>query len=320
MADTRPFPSKEQITFDREPPALFKVGRDAALQLSKVERNLFTDMEEKESGNYIISGLTKQVSELDFTAFTFAVGQILYNQSYQSHNEDINSGINRSKANKISRQLGTDTYKGEIVVILNELCRLAYGEEPSTKSKKKMVALIETFHNTPVKVKFPNGDEIESVICARMGRYTRKEDGATLYNLFLNPIFSSRIQNQFGEFPQDVIARLDYACKEKNQRKSAADYLLLRWLSVQDKRHPHTLTIDTIIEELRMEEQFRKSRSRTETQLLSICDRMRDVGILDRYEVKYSTSDKRKRIQRITFHLNKSFVRPFKGEKELPGE
>jgi len=312
MAEIKPIPQhKELPLLEKELPQHFKLARDAALQLSKVERNLFTDMEEAQSGNYIISGLTKQVTELDFTAFTFAVGQILYNQSYQSGNTDTNSGVSRKKADKVSKQLGTDTYKGEIIVSLSELCRLAYGAEPSTETKKKMAALIDTFHKTPVRVKFPNGDEVENYLCVKMGKYTREKDGAVLYDLYLNPIFGSRIQNQFGELPQDITAKLSNVTK----RKTAAHYLLLRWLSVQDKRYSHTLTIDTIIQELRMEDDFKKSRGRAEKQLLSICKAMVDVGILSKYDVEYSSGN-RKHIQRITFHLNQNFIRLSKEEKE----
>lgn len=315
MADRlKPIPQQIQelntIT-EKGLPSHFKIARDAALQLSKVERNLFTDMEEAQSGNYIISGLTKKVTELDFTAFTFAVGQILYNQSYQSGNTDINSGVSRKKADKVSRQLGENAYKGEIIVSISELCRLAYGAEPSTETKKKMAALIDTFHKTPVKVKFPNGDEVENYLCVKMGKYTREKDGAVIYDLYLNPIFGSRIQNQFGELPQDITAKLTNATK----RKTAAHYLLLRWLSVQDKRYPHTLTIDTILQELRMEEYFKESRGKADKQLLSICKAMVDIGILSDYKVEYS-SGKRRHIQSITFHLNQNFIRLPKEEKE----
>lgn len=292
-------------------PSHFKIARDAALQLSKVERNLFTDMEEAQSGNYIISGLTKKVTELDFTAFTFAVGQILYNQSYQHGNTDLNSGVSRKKADKVSRQLGENAYKGEIIVSISELCRLAYGAEPSTETKKKMAALIDTFHKTPVRVKFPNGDEVENYLCVKMGKYTREKDGAVIYDLYLNPIFGSRIQNQFGELPQDITTKLSNATK----RKTAAHYLLLRWLSVQDKRYPHTLTIDTIIQELRMDEYFKESRGKADKQLLSICKAMVDIGILSSYDIEYS-SGKRRHIQSITFHLNQNFIRLPKEEKE----
>ena len=221
MADKTPKQIRDiSLILEKPEPPFFKVGRYAALQLSKVERDLFTDMEEAESGNYIISGLTKQVTELDFTAFTFAVGQILYNQSYKSGNEDINSGLKREEAKNLSRKTGETLYNGSIVTSLNELCRLAYGvQEPTTELKKKMVTLIDTIDKKPVEIKFPNGDKLESKLCVTMNKYTREKDGAILYDLYLNPIFGSQIQRQFGELPQDVIASLEKSCKEKKQRK-----------------------------------------------------------------------------------------------------
>lgn len=303
-----------EIGTKRLPPT-FRLGRDAIIQLSKVERDLFTDIEEAQSGNYIISGIQRYVTELDFTAFTFAVGQILYNQSYQSGNDDINSGIERGIANSLSQKTGTTLYVGEIVTSLNELCRLAYGTVPTTELKKKMATLIDNIGKIPVIIRFPNGDKLESILCFSMNKYTRKKDGAVLYDLHLNPIFGSRIQNQFGELPQDIIEMLDKACKKKGQRKHAAHYLLIRWLSHQDKRYSHTLTIDTIIEELRMEELFKGNRGRGDRQLLSICDIMVDVGILSNYEPKYSSGNKR-HIEKITFRLNPKFIRQPKDAKE----
>ena len=169
---------------EKPDPPTFKVGRYAALQLSKVERNLFTDMEEAESGNYIISGLTKQVTELDFSAFTFAASQILSNQSYKSGNEDINSGLKRKLSQRPTQIAGENQYFGIIITSLNELCRTAYGiEEPSTEIRKKMATLIDTIHKQPATIKFPNGDSLESILCATMGKYTRVKDGAILYEL-----------------------------------------------------------------------------------------------------------------------------------------
>ena len=318
MADKTP---KEKRDFSqvlsKPDPSTFKLGRYAALQLSKVERNLFTDMEEAESGNYIISGLTKQVTELDFTAFTFAVGQILYNQSYKSGNEDVNSGLKREEAKNLSRKTGETLYNGNIVTSLNELCRLAYGvKEPTTELKKKLSTLIETIDKKPVEIKFPNGDKLESKLCVTMNKYTREKDGAVLYDLYLNPIFGSQIQKQFGELPQDVIESLENSCRGKKQRKQAAHYLLLRWLSIQDKRYPHKLTIDVIIQELRMEEYFKKDKGKAEKQLLSICKTMEDIEILSTHEVEYRDTAKGKRIDSITFHLNPNYIRTTKEAEE----
>ena len=305
----------EALTSSENLPDFFKISRDATLQLSKIERDLFTDMEESQSGNYIISGIEKNITALDFTAFTFAVGQILYNQSYKSGNADINSGIKRQEAkeiNKLLREkhgLEEDLYCGNISTSLNELCRLAYGTEPSTELKKKMATLIDTIDQKTVSIKYPNGDTSLHRLCVMMDRYTRKEDGAVFYNLQLNPIFGSRIKNQFGELPQDITAKLS----EATRKKTAAHYLLLRWLSAQDKRHPHPLTIDKIIQELRMEEFFRKDRGKADKQLLSVCDSMVKIGILSKYEAEYS-SGKRSHIKKITFYLNPIFIRDPKRE------
>lgn len=314
MADKTPKQTRDIFPILEKPePPFFKVGRDAALQLSKVERDLFTDMEEEKSGNYIISGLQKYVTELDFTAFTFAVGQILYNQSYKSGNESINSGLKMDKAKNLSIKTGKTLYNGSIVTTLNELCRLAYGvQEPTTELKKKMVTLIDTIDRKSVEIKFPNGDKWESKLCVTMGKYTRAKDGAILYDLYLNPIFGSRIKNQFGELPQDVIAKLDKACKRKKQRKQAAHYLLLRWLSIQDKRYSHPLTIYSIIKELRMEEYYNNNKGMVEKQILSICEIMEDIGILSNHEVAYMEKGKGKRIDSITFHLNPNYIRTTK--------
>lgn len=310
MAELKPTPKLQetQTLFEKGLLPTFKIGRDAVLQLSKVERTLFTDIEEAQSGNYIISGLNKKLSELDFTSFTFALGQILYNQSYQSGNEELNSGRSKKKANKISEQTGDTYYSGDIVTSLNELCRLANGREPNAEERKKMAATIDTCHKTPVEIKFPNGDKIESYVCVTIDKYTREKDGAILYNLHVNPIFGSRIQNQFGELPQDITAKLNAATK----KRTAAHYLLLRWLSVQDKRYSHTLTIDTIVNELRMEDSFTINRGRAENHLLSICKTMVNIGILSSYEVNYTASGKRQRIKSITFNLNQNFIRDTK--------
>lgn len=305
----------EALTSSENLPDSFKISRDATLQLSKIERDLFTDMEERQSGNYIISGIEKNITALDFTAFTFAVGQILYNQSYKSGNADINSGIKRQEAKEINKLLRDkhglkeDLYCGNISTSLNELCRLAYGTEPSTELKKKMATLIDTIDQKAVFIKYPNEDILETKLCAKMIKYTRKEDGAVFYNLQLNPIFGSRIRNQFGELPQDITAKLS----EATRKKTAAHYLLLRWLSAQDKRHPHPLTIDKIIQELRMEEFFRKDRGKADKQLHSVCDAMVKIGILSKYEAEYS-SGKRSHIKKITFYLNPIFIRDPKRE------
>lgn len=302
------------------PPDNWKMGRDGALQLAKVERTLFTTMEEAESGNVIISGISDKVSKNDFEAFSFAALQVLYNQSYQSGNEDINSGISRSRANNISSKIGSEVFGGEIVPTLNELIRFGYGTEPTTELKKRVDNLIDVLHKNEVRIKFPNGDEVEAVLCAKIGKFKRKADGAVAYHLFLNPIFGSRIATQFGELPQDIMLKLAQSCKKKKQKLSPEHRSLLRWLSLQDKRYPHTLNIGTIIQELDMEEYYQKDKGKVERQLLSICDTMVDLTLLSSYEAERTDVKGRQRISKITFHLNPTFIRPSKEIEAKPQE
>lgn len=284
-------------------PKTFKVGRAAIFQLAKVNRDLFTDQEERESGNYIVHGL-KGVTPFDFAALTLAFAQILSNQSHQSGNDDINSGLSRKVAEKATEQTGREMYSGQIVATLNDICRKAYGEEPTTKQKKKIASLIQTLDQNSVKIE--NKDYvIENKICSIMEKATRKKDGAIAYALYLNPIFSEEIRKNFGELPQDITKRL---C-EKTKKRSEAHYLLLLWLCTQKKSSPHTLTVDVLLQKLMMEEWYKKDKGRTEQQLLSICKTMVEIEVLSSFEPEYYSVKGRQRIRAITFYLNPNFVR-----------
>lgn len=286
-------------------PDSYKLGRDSTLQLAKIERNLFTDMEERESGNYIVSGLNKKVTELDFTAFSFAVGQILYNQSYQSGNVETNSGISKAISRKMSKAFEEQAYIGDIVTSLNDLCRLAYGvEAPDQRQRKTMSTLIDVIHSTPVTIQTPKGAKIESILCACMEKYTA-EDGAISYNLHLHPIFCHGVANNFAELPQDLTKRLSGATK----KKTLSHYRLIRLLSNQDKRKPFVRTIAQLLADLALDEAYNKDRGRTEKQLLSVIDSMKDIELLSSYDIEYMTIRNKKAIGKITFHLNRDFIR-----------
>ena len=286
-------------------PDSYKLGRDSTLQLAKIERNLFTDMEERESGNYIVSGLNKKVTELDFTAFSFAVGQILYNQSYQSGNVETNSGISKTISRKMSKTFEEQAYTGDIVTSLNDLCRLAYGVEATDQRQRKtMSTLIDVIHSTPVTIQTPKGAKIESILCACMEKYTA-EDGAISYNLHLHPIFCHGVANNFAELPQDLTKRLSGATK----KKTLSHYRLIRLLSNQDKRKPFVRTIAQLLADLALDEAYNKDRGRTEKQLLSVIDSMKDIELLSSYDIEYMTIRNKKAIGKITFHLNRDFIR-----------
>ena len=298
------------LDFKRPLPSYFKLGRYAMLQMAATDRTFWTDIEEAESGNYIISNLSKKVSELDFEAITFAIAQTLYNQSYRMGNEIYNSGISRTISEDATKIMGDDVYVGEIITTRDDLIRLGWGVEPTTETKKKVDALIDTLHKTPVKVKYPNGDIEENYICAIRRKYSRKKDKAVLYNLWTNPIFGIYIKNQFGLLPQGVISDMDKACKKLKTNKNQHIYILLKFLSVQDNRNPKTIPIEKLIPMLRMEAKYKENRGRTEKQLLSsVCKVLVEMGMLNNYEVEYEEIGRKKRIKSITFHLNQNYIK-----------
>jgi hypothetical protein len=284
----------------KQVPNTFRMGRDAHLQLAKVKRDLFTDLEEKESGNVIISGLDGKATKTDFMAFGIAVTQALYNQSYQSGNLKTNSGITQTIAQKLSKDMGETMYLGDIAVSLKDLCRYGYGEtEPTTKQKKSMATLIETLDKTPVVIKYPNGDTRECKLCAMMERYTRAADGAVAYSLHLAPIFCSNVVRNFGELPQDIIKRI----KTTTKRVTEAHYVLAELLGIQKKGSTFVRYIAQLVDDLGLLETYKKDRSRTEKQLLSLFDTMQKAQLTTDYEVEYTTLRGKKCMNRVSFQI-----------------
>lgn len=302
-----PVPEQRQeplsIKTEKLPPS-FKMGRDVALQLSRVEGDLFTEMKKKnenENGKYIISGLSRAISELDFAGFSFAVCQILYNQSVQYGNTDTNSGLTQDEVKEYSKIVGSTQYSGNIVTSLNDLCRLAYGvDEVTANQRKKMTSLINVMDDTYVKMQYPNGDYIRSWLCRREEERYTAEDGKITYHLRISPIFCSNVKNNYGELPQDITKRLSKATK----KKTAAHLRLLRLLSIQIKNRPFVRTRDELLNELNLDETYKKDKGRTENQLISLFECMKKMKMIDRYKIEYTTTRAKKVIDKVTFYLS----------------
>lgn len=301
-------------------PDTFKIGRHVQLQLSKVERELFTEFEEKGKGGYIISGLPQNVSELDLASFSFAVSQILYNQSYQCGNTDTNSGIDRKLTAKKFQMEGQSTYNGAIVTTLSDLCKGAYGvAEPSTEQKKAMSTLIDTLHTTPATYTYSDGSVRKSYACVKMEEYNDERTGAITYGLYLNPVFTMEVADNFAEFPQDFMFRMNKATR----KKTAAHLKLARFLSNQDKRKPCVRTIAFMVIELGMESTYRTNKGRAEKQLKDLFDVMKKIGMLSDYIITEKITRGRTSMDKVTFILNEDFIsRPTKNitaKKEKEG-
>lgn len=283
----------------KQVPQTFRMGREVHLQFAKVKRDLFTDLEEQESGNIIVSGLDK-VSKTDFMAFGIAVTQVLYNQSYLSGNLQTNSGKSKTIAKKLSNTMGVDMYVGDIEVSLKDLCRYGYGEiEPTSKQKKTMASLIDTLHSTPVVVTYPNGDTSENILCAKMGKYTRAKDKAIVYNLHLAPIFCCNVVKNFGELPQNIIKRI----KDSSKRITEAHYVLAELLGIQKKGSTFTRYIEKLVDELGLTDVYKAQRTRTEKQLVTLFDTMEKVGLIIQHTEEYDILRGKKYMSKVTFQI-----------------
>ena len=278
----------------------FRMGRDAHLQLAKVKRDLFTDLEEKESGNYIVSGLERCVSKLDFTAFGIAASQILYNQSQYKGGKAFNSGLTQSESKRATQIAGTTQYMGDVLVTLKDICRYAYGvDEPDYKQKKAMEKLLTTLHEKFITIHYPNGDMQNSHLCVIFDAYDRAADGAKLYHLRLHPIFCNKVMRNFGELPQDVIRRLSSLVK----RKTEAHYELIRLIGLQKKGSNFSRYIGDLVEDLGLTEDYKTNRGRIETRLSSLFDTAKDLYLIDSYTIEYTTLKGKKRMEKVTFKI-----------------
>ncbi len=282
-------------------PNTFKMGRDTHTQLKEVKHSLF---EKQESGEIKISGLYGIVTKMDFTAFGIAVSQVLCNQSYQCGNTDTNSGLSQEIAKKISKEMGTTMYVGDIEVSLKDLCRYGYGEtEPNTKQKKSMATIIKTLDKTPVIIKYPNGDIRESKLCATMDRTIRAKDGAVIYNLHLAPIFCNSAVRNFGELPQDIMKRT----KANSKRLTEAHYELIEILGEQMNGSSFIRYIDDkvggFVDELGLLDSYKAQRVRTEKQLLSLFETMKCARLITDYKVEYKTHGSKKHMNKVAFQI-----------------
>lgn len=279
-------------------PETFRMGRDAYFQLATVKRNLFTGLEER--GGVIISGLEEKVSKTDFMAFCIAVTQTLYNQSYQFGNLKENSGISQTISTNLTSVMSKNVYVGDIAVTLNDLCRYGYGEtDPTARQRKAMTAIIETLHNTPVVIKYPNGITEKGKLCTTTARYNRGKDGAVTYHLHLSPIFCSNASRNFGELPQNVIKRIRAVTKKLTE----AHYVLAELLGIQKKGSTLVRHIPNLVDGLGLLAVYKKSKGQTEKQLLSLFDTMQAARLITNYEVEYTTLRGKKRMSKVSFNI-----------------
>jgi hypothetical protein len=286
------------LNIGREVPDSYKVGRNAVLRLGKAEKDLFSSLEE-EKKSYLISGINRKISKMEFTAFSFAMSQILYNESYIAGNLEKNTG-RAVKSSTATEKEGKPMYVGDVVTSLNEICRLAYGtKNPDTQQRKAMQKVIDVLDIEPVTIQTGNGSFYQSWLCKKVDRAYSAENGELYYHLYLNAIFCDNVSRNFGELPQDIMMRLSNAVT----KKTAAHILLLRLLSIQAKNRPFVRTLKELLNELDLEEAYKVNKNRTISQVLAVCDSMKEIGIITDYIAEYQTIKAKKTITKITYYF-----------------
>lgn len=300
-------------------PDTYKSGREGQLKLAKAlrDRDLFTESNEKESGDFILYGTEGDFSPVDFIAFRMGITKLLYNQSYQMGNADILSGLKREEAVKVTYHTQKTTYAPIITFSLNDLCRAGYGEL-THEQRKKQAAIIQKLRVKDYRLLCPNGDILEIPVINQLARYTRKRDGAIYYILQLNPLWNDMAKG-WAEIPQDYSQRLAALPIKRTEALLLLSELLLH----ADKRKPLHRYIATLLEELQLTEAYRKDAKRTEEQLLSYFEAMITTGAIKSYEVEKGKVKRRIAITKVTFHFDPSFKKwqnkPTKGGKAKKG-
>lgn len=276
----------------RHTPNTFKAARRYLTQAPEVERNLFTQIMEKEAtmaeaerGDVVVSGLEKlrgDISKTDIAYFLFAVQQILYNQSYCCGNEDINSGMRRHKSKSLSERYREDFYTGDIVVTINELCYLMWGTtQPWDWQRKEVIDIIEALHSTPLEINWVNGIRKGSYrktpICTYNDCFYNSKDNSLTYVLRLSPIFSDDVKRNYALFPQDALPRLNNTLKGERINRSFAALQLLRYLSRQDNKRK-AVSVENLLKELDLYKAYKKNRKRTMADLQKLFKVMENIG------------------------------------------
>ncbi len=283
------------------PPDTFRIGRNTLIQFAKRDRDLFTDLEER--GKVVVKGIDERLRPA-FLRFRFAMGQLLYNQSYQTGNTEANTGLLRREAPDSTD--GKVLYNGAIVASLNRLCELAYGlykKRPATKQLREMEDFIEQAKGKDLEVTMPDGSIITAPLFSRVTY--QKSRGAMKYYLFsLHPLFSGDAIKSYALYPQDVTIRLAKALEERGERWTPAHHLFLEIAGAQDRRKPFVRNIDTLVEELELTAEYRMHRLRTESRIIAILEVAKIVGVICNYRADRGISFRgQEYIEKITCYF-----------------
>lgn len=244
----------------RKTPQSFKIGREFELRRSEAERTLFDSLgvESKERTIKLTETADKNVSLLTIKRINFALGKILYNQSYQTKNTEENTGV--AKGGTLSDgspieplRYGDKIYHhGEIIVKLSDLAAAALGVDPKdvTNAKKKEIEGTLYAMQKGLIVTYTDGVVLNESLLWIKRTLEDPKTKAKILDIVLNPIYAIGVANNFGAHPQDVLKRIGRATEPKLS--------LLSLLGIQDKRKPFRRYITTLLQDIGLYDEYKK--------------------------------------------------------------
>ncbi len=265
------------------------VTRAFVHQSHVVQRSIFDGLESRQpntNGDIIYSDLPSQISEYDFRAYVIATQGILYDQSYKCKNEKDLTGVGTLELTQTKDKDGNPYRYGHIYVSLNELCRDGYGVPEgtavSTAQRDNMRKAITVLDQVPIKIEYGNGDKRETYIIKKMEKFTRQSDGAEMYHLIPNPIFST-MEKGYGLMLRGTTTRLTEYLKAKGRSKAGKSAEMLAYwqlLSIQDRSKVWSISIENLLDRLGLTKLFKKNKKRVIAKLEEIFEAFYDLGFL----------------------------------------
>lgn len=280
-----------------------KISRNYLLQAQNIERGLLQGIEDNlfsivapvpkpKDEKIKITGLTKKISSHDLASLTFAIGKTLYDQSITNRNEEYNTGV----ADKSLALTPKGNYRGEIVISLKELCKVAYGEkEPTSKQLGTMKRLIEEVHKTPTTIEHNGVKDSTTLFWIMDRREITNTQYEIYYRLGIHPVLCGElIKNNFALFPSDASYLLTEAIRRRKKRRSPQHIWLMNFIASQ--KSPCRIRFDNLLLRLDLVKDYKKNPSRTQEFINNLITIMKDIGLLradleQNPEIEYSKTD-----------------------------
>ena len=272
-------------------PPTFRMGRYAHTEIANIKDFIFSV--EKPTG----------FSRADFCAFNLALVQTLSNQSHQYGNTISFSGrsVTQAKGRSETECLG------DIKASISDICRYGYGQDtpPTTRQRKAITSILGYLDKTFVPYRYRGEEEPKKRrALAIMGEPYNDKYGSKTYEIHLAPFYCENVLRNFGELPQDIMKRI----RDNTDRVTEAHILLACELGIEQQKGSTLIrfideTKNGLVDKIGLLDGYKKDKSRTEKQLLSLFDTMQNAKVITGYKVDYTTLRGKKRMNKVSFQI-----------------